>query len=84
MPSITPDFGEFDYIITHGVYSAVPLPVRERLLRVLGENLSHNGLAYLSYNVYPGWHTREMFRDLLAEHVRGITDAKQTLATPFP
>ena len=80
LASITPDFGEFDYIIAHGVYSAVAPPVRERLLRVLGENLSHNGLAYLSYNVYPGWHTREMFRDMLVEHVRGITDVKAAVA----
>src|SRR3954466_8303145 len=39
LASITPEFGEFDYIIAHGVYSAVAPPVRGQLLRVLGENL---------------------------------------------
>ena len=29
---LAPDFGRFDYIIAHGVYSWVPAPVRDQLV----------------------------------------------------
>src|SRR5690349_7250348 len=41
-------FGKFDYIIAHGVYSWVPQPVRERLLGVCREMLNPQGVAYVS------------------------------------
>src|SRR5262249_46225206 len=31
---IGPDFGEFDYMIAHGVYSWVPAEVRDRLMAI--------------------------------------------------
>ena len=34
---ITPEFGQFDYIIVHGVFSWVPPEVREAILRVPGK-----------------------------------------------
>ncbi|HEY0197963.1 MAG TPA: class I SAM-dependent methyltransferase [Rhodanobacter sp.] len=57
--------GEFDYIICHGVYSWVPEEVREAILRVSRENLSADGLAYVSYNTYPGWKAKEIVRDAM-------------------
>lgn len=51
---ITPGLGEFNYIIAHGVYSWVPSEVQDSLLRVCKENLASNGVAYVSYNTYPG------------------------------
>src|SRR5262245_50106759 len=48
----------FDYIICHGVYSWVPEHVRQAILRICGENLADNGVAFVSYNVYPGWQLR--------------------------
>ncbi len=68
------DFGEFDYIICHGVYSWVPDEVKASILRVLSQNLSPNGLAYLSYNTYPGWHIPGMVREMMLYHVRNLTD----------
>ncbi|WP_406695989.1 class I SAM-dependent methyltransferase [Singulisphaera sp. Ch08] len=62
-------FGAFDYIICHGVFSWVPEHVREKILAICSRNLSQNGLAYVSYNTYPGWHGRGMVRKLLAYHV---------------
>ena len=58
-------FGQFDYIICHGVYSWVPAPVQDAILRVCSENLAPNGVAYVSYNVYPGWKAREIVRDAM-------------------
>jgi SAM-dependent methyltransferase len=57
--------GQFDYIVCHGVYSWVPGPVQDAILRVCSENLAPNGVAYVSYNVYPGWKAREIVRDAM-------------------
>jgi methyltransferase-like protein len=65
LASITKSFGQFDYIISHGVYSWVPTEVQTSMLRICGENLSLNGLAYISYNTYPGWKYREVIRDAM-------------------
>ncbi len=62
---IDASFGKFDYIICHGVYSWVPEPVQQAILRVCAENLTDNGVAYVSYNVYPGWKAREIVRDAM-------------------
>lgn len=58
-------FGEFDYIICHGVYSWVPGAVQEAILRVCSRNLAADGVVYISYNVYPGWKAREIVRDAM-------------------
>ncbi len=62
---IDASFGQFDYIVCHGVYSWVPAEVQEAILRVCSDNLSPNGVAYISYNVYPGWKAREIVRDAM-------------------
>ncbi len=62
------DFGVFDYILCHGVYSWVPPDVQDAVLRVCSRNLAPNGVAYVSYNTYPGWHLRGMVRDMLRFH----------------
>ncbi|MBM3578978.1 MAG: methyltransferase domain-containing protein [Alphaproteobacteria bacterium] len=61
--------GGFDYIICHGVYSWVPEQVRDAILRIARENLAPNGVAFISYNVLPGWRLRQTLRDALALHV---------------
>jgi SAM-dependent methyltransferase len=62
---IDASFGQFDYIVCHGVYSWVPGPVQDAILRICSENLAPNGVAYVSYNVYPGWKAREIVRDAM-------------------
>ena len=61
-------WGKFDYIISHGIYSWVPAPVREKLLAICRENLAANGIAYVSYNTLPGWRMRGMIRDMMIYH----------------
>jgi len=70
----------FDYIIAHGVYSWVPDPVRDRILAICSESLSPNGVAYVSYNTYPGGHIRDLVREMMLFHVRGTADAQQKIA----
>jgi methyltransferase-like protein/predicted O-methyltransferase YrrM len=65
------DFNEetkFDFIIVHGIYSWVPAPVQEKILAISKKNLSPDGVAYISYNVLPGWHMRGMIRDMMLYH----------------
>jgi SAM-dependent methyltransferase len=59
---VVPD-GAFDYIICHGVYSWVPAPLRETILRICRERLSARGVALVSYNVLPGWRMLQALRD---------------------
>jgi methyltransferase-like protein/2-polyprenyl-3-methyl-5-hydroxy-6-metoxy-1,4-benzoquinol methylase len=62
--------GKFDYIIAHGVYSWVPREVQDKVLAICNENLAPNGVAYVSYNTYPGWSMRGMVRDMMLYHAR--------------
>jgi 2-polyprenyl-3-methyl-5-hydroxy-6-metoxy-1,4-benzoquinol methylase len=61
-------WGEFDYVICHGVYSWVEPAVQDWILRIAGRQLSANGIAYVSYNTYPGWHLRESVRHMMRYH----------------
>ncbi len=69
---IDPSLGQFDYIICHGVYSWVEPEVQEKILAICKHNLAPQGLAYVSYNCFPGWHMRYVARDLMLFHTRGI------------
>jgi SAM-dependent methyltransferase len=68
LTDITAEFGEFDYIIAHGLYSWVPRDVRLRLMQVLRANLAPGGLAYVSLNTYPGGHALDAIREMLIMH----------------
>ena len=72
--------GEFDYIIAHGVYSWVPAEVRERLMAVAGRHLAPNGLAYISYNTYPGCHLRRIVRDMMLYHTSELGEPDLKIA----
>jgi SAM-dependent methyltransferase len=70
----------FDYIVCHGVYSWVPPNVRDAILHICGENLSDSGVAYVSYNVYPGWQLRGVIRDMMLYHAGHSGDPKERIA----
>jgi methyltransferase-like protein/cyclopropane fatty-acyl-phospholipid synthase-like methyltransferase len=69
------DFGSFHYIICHGVYSWVPEAVQDKILEICSKRLAANGVAYVSYNTYPGWHMRGMIRDMMRYHSKHFSDA---------
>lgn len=72
--------GTFDYIVSHGVYSWVPRPVQRALLDVVARTLAPNGVAYVSYNTYPGWHGRSIVRDMMLFHDRPDLPAGERVA----
>ena len=57
--------GKFDYIIAHGLFSWISDEHREDTLQLCFEKLNDHGLAYISFNTYPGWHQREIVRNLV-------------------
>src|ERR1700754_855638 len=57
--------GSFDFIICHGVYSWVPESVQDAILSAFDSMLAPRGIAYVSYNVYPGWKAKEIVRDAM-------------------
>jgi methyltransferase-like protein len=71
------ELGPFDYIIAHGLYSWVAEPVRDKLLAVCGAHLTENGVAYVSYNVYPGSHFRDLTRRMMRYHAAKFSDPDQ-------
>lgn len=62
---IDEDFGKFDYITTHGVYSWVPDDVKDKILEIFKNNLNENGIGYVSYNTYPGWKKGSLLREMM-------------------
>lgn len=77
---INADYGKFDYIICHGVFSWVPDFVRDAILSVSSANLSERGVAFISYNTLPGWYFRSMIRGMMLQHVEGIEDPQTKTA----
>jgi methyltransferase-like protein/cyclopropane fatty-acyl-phospholipid synthase-like methyltransferase len=72
-------WGVFDYIICHGVYSWVPDEVQDRILTIASENLASQGIAYVSYNTYPGWHMREMIRHMMLYHANQFQETQERI-----
>jgi 2-polyprenyl-3-methyl-5-hydroxy-6-metoxy-1,4-benzoquinol methylase/methyltransferase-like protein len=72
--TLASDIGTFDYVICHGVYSWVPPDVADHILRICGECLAPEGVAFVSYLAYPGSHARQMMREIALYHLRAVED----------
>ena len=57
--------GRFDYVCAHGVYSWVAPDLQQRLLSLIASSLTDGGVAYVSYNTFPGWGVRGVVRDMM-------------------
>jgi methyltransferase-like protein/predicted O-methyltransferase YrrM len=71
------DFGPFDYIICHGLYSWVTPALQEAILALCRRDLAPSGVAYVSHNCYPGWHARGAVREMMEFHVRSIAEPRE-------
>ncbi|BBY15074.1 methyltransferase regulatory domain-containing protein [Mycolicibacterium litorale] len=72
--------GQFDFIICHGVYSWVPPNVQDAILSAFSRLLAPEGVAHLSYNVYPGWKAKEIVRDAMLLRGGDRTTAEEKLS----
>ncbi len=76
---MAPDYGEFDYIIAHGVYTWVPSEVARHIMAICKGSLAPQGVAYISYNTLPGCHVRLMIREMMQFHNRDFHDPRQQM-----
>jgi methyltransferase-like protein/SAM-dependent methyltransferase len=70
---INADFPEFDYIVAHGLYSWVPPQVAEKILDICQSHLAPQGVAFVSYNTYPGGHVLDTIREMMQFHTRNVS-----------
>ncbi|MGD9721249.1 MAG: methyltransferase regulatory domain-containing protein [Pirellulales bacterium] len=78
--ALGPELGTFDYVLCHGVYSWVEAPVRDALLRACRDHLAPQGLVYIGYKTYPGWHVHDMIRALMFAAARGAVTPREQIA----
>ena len=77
---IDASWGQFDYILCHGVYSWVPENVQEKIMAICKDNLSCNGVALVSHNVLPGWNFRGTIRDMMLYHVSKLERPEERIS----
>ncbi len=73
--SLGNELGKFDYVIAHGLFSWISTEAQTALLKFVSDSLKPEGVAYLSYNIYPGWANHEQIRNLMRFHVTEAVDA---------
>jgi methyltransferase-like protein len=61
------------------VFSWVERPVQDRILQIAARNLVPAGVAYVSYNTYPGWHMRGMVRHMMRYHSAQFSDPQEQI-----
>jgi methyltransferase-like protein/SAM-dependent methyltransferase len=77
--NINSDFPEFDYIVAHGLYSWVPPQVAEKILEICKSHLAAQGVAFVSYNTYPGGHVLDTIREMMQFHTRNVSIPRERL-----
>ncbi len=65
-------YGAFDYIICHGVFTNVGPEIQTRIMEICRDQLTDNGIAYIGYNTYPGWHLRNLIGDMMRYHTGAV------------
>jgi SAM-dependent methyltransferase len=77
LTTVGDELGMFDFIISHGVYSWTPPDVRDCMLALIKRLLRPQGVAFVSYNTYPGWHITGLVRDVMLLRAGEIADPKE-------
>jgi SAM-dependent methyltransferase len=73
-------WGEFDYVVAHGVYAWVPDAARDALMALFARNLAPQGVAFVSYNALPGARLRTMLREMVLLHAGEDSGIAQRIA----
>jgi hypothetical protein len=74
------NLGPFDRIVAHGLYSWIPASVRAQVMPLIASRLAPKGVAFVSFNAFPGCHLRRAVWEMLRYHTRDIADLKAKLA----
>lgn len=73
-------FGQFDYIIAHGLYSWVSAEVQDQVLEICRRHLAPQGIAYVSYNTLPGWSSFNVLRAMMHYRTRALDEPRDKVA----
>ena len=74
------DWGEFDYVVAHGVYAWVPDDARDALMALFARCLAPHGVAFVSYNALPGARLRTMLREMVLLHAGDAAPIEERIA----
>lgn len=66
------NLGQFDYIVAHGIYSWISPENRKEMVEFFRRFLAPGGLAYLSYNTYPGWLSVSPVQKVVSEFAKTL------------
>jgi SAM-dependent methyltransferase len=66
------DLPEFDYVVMHGVWAWISEAARASVIDLIAARLKPGGLAYVSYNAYPGWASVAPLRQFLLDYTRSM------------
>jgi methyltransferase-like protein len=66
-------------VIAHGVYSWVPHETQAKILDIGRRQLTANGIQFVSYNTYPGWHLREAVRNMMLYHAEAFESSQDRI-----
>lgn len=75
------DLPDFDFIGLHGIWSWVSEENRALLVDFLRRKLKVGGVAYISYNVQPGWAVMAPLRRLMTLHVERLSASGADLSS---
>ncbi|MEM9365290.1 MAG: class I SAM-dependent methyltransferase [Planctomycetota bacterium] len=73
-----PELGDFDVMLLHGLVSWVPTEVRQACWRLCRNHLREGGMALVSYNTYPGWHSKQILRQALQVAEKMLFEGRDT------
>jgi SAM-dependent methyltransferase len=71
----------FDYVIAQGVYSWTRYEVQQGLLQLCRRCLAPEGIAFVSYNVYPGWQQQKALREWLLHATGRVASTAERMQT---
>jgi SAM-dependent methyltransferase len=79
-----PDLGAADFVVCHGLYAWVPEPIRAAALATIAGSLAPAGVAFLSFNLRPGWLVRQGLAEGLRRHASDFGAVRDLLAQLGP
>lgn len=62
----SPAQNSFDYIFAYGMFSWLQPDSQRKLLQLISNSLSSDGLSAISFNPWPGFHSRNVLRKIAA------------------
>ena len=80
LDEIDDSWGQFDYILCLGVLTWTTPRSQQHIFEILRRNLAAEGVAVIGYNVFPGWHQRNLTRDAMRFFTRATPEPSTKIA----